>query len=165
MELAIAGSQFDGEEFLYTPVTLDKIELVVNSSHRWNGTEKVSLEDLADETFIFREPGSGTDRTVRAALIETGVAVEKLNCKIFLGSNEAVKQAIRSGAGISFISRMSVKNECEQGELWMVKVEGLNISRHIYLASRQGRELSPVAKAFSSLLIDRYLPEGRVRNA
>ncbi|MEI8356545.1 MAG: selenium metabolism-associated LysR family transcriptional regulator, partial [Deltaproteobacteria bacterium] len=159
VELAILGSRFYGEEHVYTPVTVDKIELVVNSGHRWNRTEKISLEDLIDESFIFREPGSGTDRTVRAALIAAGFAVEKLNCKIFLGSNEAVKQAIRSGAGISFLSRMSVKNECEQGELRMVKIEGLNISRHIYLATLQGRELSPAAKAFSALITDHYLAE------
>jgi len=161
VELAIIGSRYAEEDFDYAPLTPDKIVLVVNSKHRWNGRESVTPEDLLEETFIFREPGSGTDRTVRAALAATGLSAEQLKVKIFLGSNEAVKQAILCGSGISFISEMSIKKECEREELFIVKVEGLEISRHFYLANRLGRELSPAAKAFASLIKNHYLCEGQ----
>jgi DNA-binding transcriptional LysR family regulator len=158
-ELAIIGSRFDDDEFVYTSLSVDKISLIVNSSHRWNGREKVLLEDIIDEPLIFREPGSGTDRTVRAALAAAGLAVKRLKINTYLGSNEAVKQAILAGAGISFISEMSVKKECERGELCMVKVEGMDILRSIYLVSRRGRELSPAADSFVSLITESYQPK------
>ena len=161
VELAIIGSRYPEEDFDFTPLTPDKIVLVVNSHHHWNGRESVPPEDLLEEAFIFREPGSGTDRTVRAALAATGLAVEQLKVKIFLGSNEAVKHSILCGSGISFISEMSVKKECERKELHIVKVEGLEISRHFFLATRLGRELSPAAKAFASLIKNYYLCEGQ----
>jgi DNA-binding transcriptional LysR family regulator len=161
VELAIIGSRFDGEEFVYTSLTNDKISLVVNSNHRWNGRESILPADIVNEPFIFREPGSGTDRTVRDALAAAGFAAEQLNVKTYLGSNEAVKQAILGGAGISFVSEMSVKKECERGELFMVKIEGVDISRSFYLVSRLGRELSPAAGSFVSLVMERFHSEGK----
>lgn len=160
VELALVGSRFDGEEILYTPLLIDAISLVVNPNHRWIGTDRITPEDLAGEPFIFREPGSGTDRTVRSAFANAGITAEMLNVKTYLGSNEAVKQAVLNGAGVSFISGMSVKKECELGQLRMVRVEGLEICRPIYLATRKGRELSPAAEAFVAIIKRKYQCEG-----
>jgi DNA-binding transcriptional LysR family regulator len=98
---------------------------------------------------------------VRAALAAAGFAAKQLNVKSYLGSNEAVKQAILGGAGISFVSEMSVKKECERGELFMVKIDGVEISRPFYLVSRLGRELSPAAGSFVSLVMESYHSEGK----
>jgi DNA-binding transcriptional LysR family regulator len=156
VELAVIGSRFDEDGVRYTPLNIDAISLVVNADHRWYGKEKVTTADLLVETFIFREPGSGTDRTVRSALANAEIDSEQLNIKTYLGSNEAVKQAILSGAGVSFLSEMSVKKECEMGRLCLVKVEGLEIHRPIYLVDRLGRELSPSAEVFSSLITRKF---------
>lgn len=156
VELAVIGSRFDDDEVCYSELTLEKLALVVYPGHRWAERKSISLEELGDEVFIFREPGSGTDMTVRAALVKAGVTLERLNVRTFLGSNEAVKQAILSGAGVSFLSMISVRRECESGQLFMVDVNGLDMSRSIYLVSREGRELSPAAKVFAALLRERF---------
>jgi len=160
VELAVIGTRFDDEEVSYSDVVLDKLALVVYPGHRLAGRKSVALDELVDEVFIFREQGSGTDMAVRAALTKAGVAPGQLNVKTFLGSNEAVKQAILNHAGVSFLSLLSVKRECESGQLSMVDVNGLDMSRHIYLVSREGRELSPAAKAFASELRERFRPKG-----
>lgn len=156
VELAVIGSRFDEDGLCYTDLILDKLSLVVYPGHRWAKRKTISVEDLSEEVFIFRETGSGTDKTVRAALFKAGVIPDQLNVRTFLGSNEAVKQAILSGAGVSFLSMMSIRRECESGQLFMVDVKGLDMSRRIYLVSREGRELSPAAKAFASVLSERF---------
>lgn len=160
IELAVVGSRADDDAYHFTPLMTDSIALVINQNHRWNGTDRINLDDLHNETFIFREAGSGTDTSVRSALVAAGLAPESLNVKTYLGSNEAVKQAILSGAGISFISEMSVRKECETGQLRMVQVRELAISRPIYLVKRNGRELSPAAQAFVTLITQRYPSAG-----
>lgn len=160
IELAVVGSRSEEEEYHFTPLITDSISLVVNREHRWNRMDRVNLEDLNGETFIFRETGSGTDKTVRSALASAGFAPERLNVTTYLGSNEAVKQAVLSGAGISFISEMSVRKECMAGQLRMIEVNGLAISRPIYLVKRTGRVLSPAAQAFADLVTQGYPSEG-----
>lgn len=152
IELGIVGSRFDEEGFDFAPLGRDEISLVVNHAHPWSGRKSVGLEELINESLILREPGSGTGKTVGEALTKAGIAPQKLKVTAYLGSNEAVKHAVIGGLGISFVSELSVRKELERQELSIVPVKGLKISRHFYLASRAGRELSPAAKAFAAVI-------------
>ncbi|MGA7826396.1 MAG: selenium metabolism-associated LysR family transcriptional regulator [Geobacteraceae bacterium] len=159
VEFVLIGNRFAEKGFDYTPLTLDTISLVVPAGHPWSGRDTVLPEDLLNEPLIFREPGSGTDRAFRDEFEKTGYAPEQLKVSMHLGSNEAVKQAILNNAGISFLSELSVRKECERGELSVVKVKGMAISRHFYLVTHQGRELSPAADAFTACILKRFYAE------
>jgi len=152
IELGVVGSRFDEEGFEFAPLGRDEISLVVNRRHPWNGRKSVDLAELEGEPLVLREPGSGTGRTVNEALAKAGLPPQTLKVTAHLGSNEAVKHAVASGLGSSFVSLLSVGKEIEREELVPVKVKGLTISRRFYLASRAGRELSPAAKAFAKVL-------------
>jgi DNA-binding transcriptional LysR family regulator len=159
VEFALVGNRFTEKGFVHIPLTLDTISLVVPANHPWTGRDCILPEELLDESYIFREPGSGTDRAFRDELVKTGFAPDLLGVSMYLGSNEAVKQAILNGAGISFLSELSVQKECQQGDLFVVKVKGVAIFRHIYLVTRQGRELSPAAEAFTACILKRFHSE------
>lgn len=64
--------------------------------------KNISLERLSEEPFILREPGSGTRTAVQKLFDERGL---NLKVKLELGSNEAIKQAIAGGLGVSVLSR------------------------------------------------------------
>lgn len=159
VEFAIVGNRFAEKGVVFTPLTLDKISLVVPAGHPWSVMGTIPPEFLVKEPLIFREPGSGTDRTLRDELVKAGFVPDKLRAAMCLGSNEAVKQAILSGAGISFLSELSVKKECEHGELFIVNVRGLTIYRHFYLATRRGRVLAPAVEAFIGCILQRFQSE------
>jgi DNA-binding transcriptional LysR family regulator len=156
VEFALVGACFAEKDLVFTPLTPDRISLAVPAGHRWSGTESILPEDLVGEPLIFREPGSGTGRTFRDELVKAGLAPEQLKVSMCLGSNEAVKQAIQNGAGISFLSELSVKKEVERGEIAIVHVRGLDISRHFYLVTRRGRDLAPAADAFIDSVLRRF---------
>lgn len=156
VELGIIGSRFAEEGFTFIPLGRDEIRLVVSRQHRWRRRKAVNPEELLEEAFILREPGSGTGKTVRDALAKAGVSPARLKVRAWLGSNEAVKHAVRGGLGISFLSEVSVRRELERGELAEVRVRGVEISRQFYLASRAGRELSPAATAFAGVMEESY---------
>ncbi|GAB7026454.1 selenium metabolism-associated LysR family transcriptional regulator [Geotalea toluenoxydans] len=148
IETGIIGSWFDNDDFILTPVGNDVIRLVVGKKHRWHGRKAVGLEELQEEAFILRESGSGTGKTVAEALVSAGMNIAAIQVKARLGSNEAIKQAVMNGLGISFISQISINKELSRKELAAMDVSGVNLSRHFYLVQRKGRELSPAAHAF-----------------
>ncbi|MBT1076145.1 selenium metabolism-associated LysR family transcriptional regulator [Geobacter grbiciae] len=156
VEIGIIGSSFDDEGFAFTPLGRDEIRLIAGSAHPLAGRGPVGIDVLARQEFIMREPGSGTARTIAHALAGAGVAPATLAVRASLGSNEAVKHAVASGLGVSFLSEISVRKELGRGELVEVPVEGLKISRTFYLVQRDGRELSPAARAFADLMRDQY---------
>ncbi len=156
VEIGIVGSRFDGKALSFAPLERDRIVLVVGPTHPWFDKPSVDHEELRQQVFICRERGSGTGKTVDEALTAIGIDPAELDTRIVLGSNEGIKHAVAAGAGISFISELSVRNEVERGELRTIAIHGLEISRHFYLASRAGRELSPAAAAFAGISRELY---------
>jgi DNA-binding transcriptional LysR family regulator len=72
----------------------------------------------------------------------------------------SIKVAVGSGLGVSFVSGLSVVKEVERGELALVRVEGLSITRRFYLACRSGRDLSPAARVFVEVMLEMFGEQG-----
>jgi len=156
VELGIVGSRFADEALTFTPLGQDRIMLVVGRCHPWFSRTSAGLDELRQQSFILREQGSGTGKTVSEALAAVGIDPGGLNVKVSLGSNEGIKHAVAGGAGISFVSELSVRRELAQGELREIMIPGLEIARQFYLVSRAGRELSPAAAAFAGVMLEKF---------
>jgi LysR family transcriptional regulator, low CO2-responsive transcriptional regulator len=76
-----------------------------------------------------------------------------------MGSTSSVKEGVKAGLGLAFVSRIAVEEELRLGLLSEIGVEGMKpISRQIYIVSRRGRTLSPIGMEFF-----RFLKEGSRR--
>ena len=158
VELCVVGSSFPLEGVEFLPMGTDLIRLVVGRDHSWAGRGEITVAELAGESLVFREPGSGTGKSVLEALALVGLNPAGLRIKAVLGSNEAIKQAVMGGVGVSFVSDLSVQQELARGELATVSVEGVVIVRRFYLAVRSGRTLSPAAQGFVGVMEELCAP-------
>ena len=120
--------------------------LVAPPDHRFAGLKGLTRTDLAGETFLIREPGSGTRSLFEAFMGETSARPVKLGME--LGSNESIKQAVMAGLGIALLSAHTIGAEIESGRLVRIDVDGLPIVRQWYVICRTDRSLSPTARAF-----------------
>jgi len=118
-------------------------------SHPLVKEKNIPLKRLANELFIMREPGSGTRQAVQKLFEEHDI---KVRVKLDLGSNEAIKQAIAGGLGISVLSRHTLTSECMNGEIAVLDVEHFPIRRHWYVVYPAGKQLSIVASTFFDYL-------------
>jgi DNA-binding transcriptional LysR family regulator len=103
---------------------------------------------LLDTPFILREPGSGTRIEMTQGLKRAGVEPSHFQVVAEVGSNEAVRQGVRSRIGVAILSSLSVAEDVERGSLVTVPIEGLTMPRSFYLVQRRNRQLSPLATAF-----------------
>jgi LysR family transcriptional regulator, low CO2-responsive transcriptional regulator len=69
-----------------------------------------------------------------------------------LGSNEAIKQAIVGGLGVSVLSRHTLALDAAMGELVILDVEHFPIRRHWYVVYPAGKQPSIVARTFLEYL-------------
>ena len=65
-----------------------------------------------------------------------------------LTSNEAVKQSVIAGLGISVMPIIGIRNELNEGILQIIPTKGLPITTTWRLAWLKNKRFSPVAKAF-----------------
>jgi DNA-binding transcriptional LysR family regulator len=84
-------------------------------------------------------------------LDEHGLSVK---VRLELGSNEAIKQAIAGGLGLSVLSRHTLTMEGNTDELTILNVDGFPIHRQWYVVYLAGKQLSVVANTFLDHLKD-----------
>lgn len=123
--------------------------VIAPRSHPLAKEKNIPLKRICDEMFIMREPGSGTRRAFQNLLDQHGLEVK---VRLELGSNEAIKQAIAGGLGLSVLSRHTLTPDGGAGELVALDVEGFPIEREWYLVHLAGKQLSVVATAFCEYL-------------
>jgi LysR family transcriptional regulator, low CO2-responsive transcriptional regulator len=105
----------------------------------------LKFADVAAEPFLLREPGSGTRIVAEQAF---DAHRRKPNIRMELGSNEAIKQAILGGLGVSILSQHTMGPGTQHDGLVALDVEGFPLQRWWYLVHAEGKQLSPTAQAF-----------------
>lgn len=94
---------------------------------------------------IYREKGSAT----RSAMEKFFAKKDGENRKqMELTSNEAVKQAVIAGLGISIMPVIGIQNELNNHQLYIVKTKGLPIKTEWRLIWLKEKKLSPVSAAY-----------------
>lgn len=126
-------------------ILLENELCVVASKHVKLSKKKLTKEDLKSLPLIFRENGSGTRSVMEAFFNKNKITVLK---KMELTSNEAVKQAVLAGLGLSIMPLIGIRNELKSGELKIIPTEGLPIKTKWRLIWLKEKQLSPVAKTF-----------------
>jgi DNA-binding transcriptional LysR family regulator len=97
-----------------------------------------------------REAGSGTRKAIERLFHDHGLDIRP---RLELGSNEAIKQAILAGLGISALSCHALALH-QPGQFAVLDSEGFPIQRHWYAVYPAGRQISVVARAFLDYLLD-----------
>ncbi|MBV0892580.1 LysR family transcriptional regulator [Paracoccus sp. Z118] len=118
--------------------------IVLPRGHRLDGRREITAEDLADETFICREAGSGTRILMTRYLDRIGEGAEYQTVE--MDSNETIKQAVIAGLGIAFLSLHTAVEELRSGRLRLLNAPGLPIQRTWYLVNLQRDRPSPLAQ-------------------
>ena len=132
------------ETFLENPLVV-----LASVNHPLANEKGITLKRIAKESFLSREFGSGTRIATERFFADQGL---KPNIRMELGSNEAIKQAIVGGLGISILSRHTLALDMPTGQLAVLDVQGFPINRHWYYAYPAGKQLSIVAQVFLEYL-------------
>ncbi|MBY5991786.1 LysR family transcriptional regulator [Ferrimonas balearica] len=117
---------------------------IAAEDHPWAKKPRISLAEFAKAPFLIREHGSGTRYALERFLRREGV---KLNVRMTVESNEAIRHSVMSGLGVSVLSTHTLAFGGDAG-LALLPVEGLPIRSQWSLAHHKGKPLSPVARTF-----------------
>lgn len=122
---------------------------VAAPDHPLAGRESIDPQELASETMMIRESGSGTRSTLEGFLNERGI---KPKAAIETGSNETIKQSVMAGMGIAFISGHTCGLELEAKRLTILRVKGTPVLRQWYVVRRAEKRMLPALAQFIEFL-------------
>jgi LysR family transcriptional regulator, low CO2-responsive transcriptional regulator len=132
------------------PFLENPLVAIAHKTHPLAQEKNIPIARLNDEDFIMRERGSGTRAAVEQLFAKHDVSVK---VRLELGGNEAIKQAISVGFGISVLSQHTFTPEAAQSSgLTILDVQHFPIERHWYIVHPTDKQLSIVASTFFDFL-------------
>lgn len=149
-DLAITGRPPDSVDIVAQRFMDNPLGVIAPPDHPLVGQGAVPLARLARETLVLREPGSGTRAALERHFAAHGLQIRP-GCE--LGTNEALKQAVRAGLGLGMVSMQTLELELATGCLVLLPVEGFPIVRQWYVVQRARKRLSAAAQIFRGMLL------------
>lgn len=144
IELGIVEGRSKHQEISYTDFIKDEIVLVCHKNHPLAKNIEISPSELHAHRFIVREQGSGTRQVIDHSLKHVGLKLTDLPVEIQLGNTESIKSYLMHSTALAFLSIHAINKELLNGDLRIIEVKDLSITRNFYLIHLQGNP-SPIA--------------------
>jgi LysR family transcriptional regulator, low CO2-responsive transcriptional regulator len=152
LDLAVLSLPIADPDLESTSFMDDELMMVVPAGHPLAGRSNLTLRDFTGESFLMREPGSGTRIAVQMASRAAGVS---LQVGMELGSNGAIKHAVEAGLGVAVLSSHAIELERRGGGLVVVDIEGFPLLRPWSIVHLRRRQLPSAVGQFIEFLRDR----------
>jgi DNA-binding transcriptional LysR family regulator len=133
------------EIFMANPLVV-----IAATRHPLGKRKQLALSELAHERFILREKGSGTRMAIDGFCKKNKFHPD---VRLELGSNEAIKESVAGGLGISILSSHAVQGHAREQGVCVLNVEGFPIQSNWHVVHPKGKKLSPIAAVFKSQLL------------
>ena len=166
----LLGNQDDLYVMSYPPTNLDIVSqpfldneyVVLAPEAHWAVGKALTLQELATEPFLLREQGSGSRHVIDQHMRDTGV---QLKVRLSLASNEAIRELVASGMGLTVLSRQALGDRPGHDGLAILDVAGFPLKRQWNVVHLRGKVLSLPARAFLAELLRRAAGGGRTSPA
>ncbi|WP_113889203.1 LysR family transcriptional regulator [Roseiarcus fermentans] len=153
-DLYIMGQAPEGMDVVVAPFADNPLVVLAPAEHPLCEARAIPASRLEREPFILREPGSGTRQATERYFAEHAI---RPSTRMTLGSDETIKQAVAAGLGLAVLSRHVLTPGAAEG-LRELDVEGFPILRRWRVVHLADKRLSPLARAFLTLLKEQRPP-------
>lgn len=125
------------------PFLENPLVVIAPAGHPLTQKKRLKLSQLTDQPLLVREAGSGTRLASEQFMADQGVQWAP---RMALGSNEAIKHAVKAGLGLAVLSRHTLSVDLSHTGVAVLPVAGFPIKRMWHLVWRKDRPLSLAAR-------------------
>lgn len=160
VNLAIIGGEIPLELKSILQVTSyaeDELALILPKSHPFSALNTIQKEDLYRLRFIALDRQSTIRKVIDKILIQNGIDSSRFKIEMELNSVEAIKNAVQSGLGASFVSVSAIAKELELGVLQWVRIEDITIKRNLSIVVNPKKYRSKASEVFSKEILTLFV--------
>lgn len=151
-DLYVFGSAPSGTDVISHAILPNPVVALAHIGHPLAGEKEIPFAKFAQEPFLIRETGSGSRATTLELFARYGV---EPRVRMELSNNEAIKQAIIAGLGVSVMSRYALGLDVPHEQIAVLDVEGLPIDVGWQFVHPPGKQLPVVARSFMAFTLER----------
>ncbi|MBN8208926.1 LysR family transcriptional regulator [Bacillus sp. NTK071] len=128
------------------PFAEDEMVIIVPTTFIHDEADK---SHLSNKTWIIREEGSGTRQVTDNMFNKTGINPKRI---LEFGSTQLIKEAVKKGLGVSYISKMAVQNELEKEIIKSVSIDNYKDTRKFYYVTNKSQPSTKILDLFINTL-------------
>jgi DNA-binding transcriptional LysR family regulator len=151
VDIAVMGKAPDDLPTRAEPFAANPLVFVASTEHSLAGESGLRAEDLRQQSFIVREPGSGTRNAMESFFVQARMQPKY---SMELQSNDAIKQAVMANLGLGFLSLHTIGLELQARKLCVLPVSGAPLVRAWNVVHPSSKLLSPAAEAFRYFVLE-----------
>lgn len=148
LDLGLIEGHCRHSDLVVEPWVEDELVVFCAPAHPLARRGRVALAELAGESWIVRETGSGTRETLDQALRHHHSA---LKVRLELEHTEAIKRAVEFGLGIGCISRLALREAFRRGSLVAIETPELDLRRYFHFVWHQRKFQTAGMREFIAL--------------
>ena len=149
VDIGIVEGIIKSSELVITPVCEDELVVVCGKNHELAGMKKVTFDMLKGQNYISRESGSAERNQIEKVFEEHGLLLKKIFCST---NTEAIKNAVKRGRGIAVFSKRIIEKENADGDIIILPLEGISVTRNINLVMHKNKYISAGIKTIMDIL-------------
>ena len=156
INLAVIGGEVPIElknTLQVTAYAEDELALILPRLHPFSKLTSIQKEDLYRLRFIALDKQSTIRKVIDKILNQNGIDSNRFKIEMELNSVEAIKNAVQSGLGASFVSISAISKELELGLLHCAKIEDITIKRTLSIIINPNKYASKASEKFSTEIL------------
>lgn len=146
-DLGMTGVQLVSSRAAFEQLATDELILICPPGQATRYATALTLADLVNERFVFREPGSGTRMVAEQVMSAAGMDPGDLRVVMELGTNEAIVAAVEGGMGLAIVSAHAARLALELGRVDTIQGAGFPFERPLFLVTAR----RPISRAAETL--------------
>jgi len=158
IDFGIVGAKKESKQLEYIEIMDDNIVLVAPKKGKYINLDTITMKELSQYPIILREKDSGTRNIVENNLNKNGFSIDDLNVVAYIENTETIKECVKSGLGITFISYKAVSADIKNNLMKNISIKGFEFKRKFYFVYHKSRALSPLAETFKKFVLKDQKP-------
>ena len=157
-DIGFTGTVLEKKHCKYIPFYNDELVLIAPNTEKFRkyAEDSDNLDWLHTEGIIMREEGSGTRKEAEKILKSIGISAEEMNVVATIENAETIKRSVRSGMGVTIISRLAAQEEIDAGNVLEFKLFPGGGGRDLNIVYNKNYHLSTSAERFLKVVKKMY---------
>ena len=151
------GSKTFNSQIEYIDILSDELVLIAPLDlNIENENGYIDIKELNNLKFIMRKDGSGTKNLTFNILKDNNLNIDNLDILAYVESNETIKEMVKIGLGVSFVSHNSIKDYVKSNEIKYYKVKNISFSSKFYFIYSKKKVFNPLEDKFLNSLYEYF---------
>ena len=158
VDIGFTGTVLEKKHCKYVPFYKDELVIITPNTEEYQRWAKApgDISWVLEEPVIMREEGSGTKKEAEKQLRSAGIRPEHMNVIASIENQEAIKNSVCRGMGVSILSKLAAADKIEDGSVLAFPIPGADRGRNINVVYNKNNQLSVSAERFLKIVQEVY---------